>query len=241
MSEKPILRAVGVKKSYYAGKRELPVLRGIDFSMHKGECVLMYGPSGAGKSTLLHILGLIDVPTEGTLYLEEENITAIPANRRAQLRNEKFGFVFQFYHLLPDFSALENVMLPLLMRNGLLGWFRGKKKAKKRAEELLEIVGLKDRIHHKPSELSGGERQRVAIARALITEPQVLFLDEPTGNLDTKTADSILTLLKEMKNRFSQTFLMATHNKALVSFGTRVINIVDGKIVGEESDGAPKS
>jgi lipoprotein-releasing system ATP-binding protein len=239
-SDEIILKAVGIKKSYYAGGRQLPVLRGIDLSIKRGEGVLMYGPSGAGKSTLLHILGLIDVPTEGDIYLDGEKITALPAYQRARLRNEKFGFVFQFYHLLPDFNALENTMLPLLMRRRFLNWFVGKKAIKKKAEELLEIVGLKERMKHNPSELSGGERQRVAIARALITEPQVLFLDEPTGNLDTETADSILSLLKEMKSRFNQTFLMVTHNKALVSFGTRVINIVDGRIVGEGNDGSIK-
>jgi len=239
-SDEIILKAVGIKKSYYAGGRQLPVLRGIDLSIKRGEGVLMYGPSGAGKSTLLHILGLIDVPTEGDIYLDGEKITALPAYQRARLRNEKFGFVFQFYHLLPDFNALENTMLPLLMRRRFLNWFVGKKAIKKKAEELLEIVGLKERMKHNPSELSGGERQRVAIARALITEPQVLFLDEPTGNLDTETADSILSLLKGMKSRFNQTFLMVTHNKALVSFGTRVINIVDGRIVGEGNDGSIK-
>lgn len=236
MSEKTLLAAVGIKKSYYAGGRELPVLRGIDLSIRKGETLLIYGPSGAGKSTLLHILGLIDRPTEGSVRLDGEEIDKLSPAQRAAIRNREFGFVFQFYHLLPDFNALENVMLPLLMREKVFGWLVGKRRIRRRAEELLELVGLKERMRHRPAQLSAGERQRVALARALITEPKLLFLDEPTGNLDTKTADSILLLLKEMKKHFNQTFLMVTHNKALVSFGTRVINIVDGRIVGDGTD-----
>lgn len=237
MSKDTLLTASGIKKSYYAGGRELPVLRGIDISIKRGETLLIYGPSGAGKSTLLHILGLIDTPTEGIVRLDGKEINTLPPTQRAKIRNERFGFVFQFYHLLPDFNAVENVMLPLLMREKPLGWLSNRSRIRKTAEELLCLVGLKERMRHRPAQLSAGERQRVALARALITEPQILFLDEPTGNLDTKTADSILTLLKDMKEYFNQTFLMVTHNKALVSFGTRVINIIDGRIVGDRVDG----
>jgi len=224
-----LLEAKNLRKSYWAGKRELPVLRGIDLSVHEGETLLIYGPSGAGKTTLLHILALIDRPTGGEVRFEGRCVSDLTVSRRARLRNRNFGLVFQFFHLLPDFSALENVMLPLLIGGS------GRRAARKRAMRLLEAVGLADRAHHRPAELSGGEQQRVAIARA---QPKILFLDEPTGSLDTETASRILELLQQAKQEFCRTFVMVTHNRGLVWFGTRVINIVDGRIVKEIPDGA---
>ena len=236
MSE-TVIAAEGVEKSYFAGKRELPVLRGIDLSVRRGETLLLYGPSGAGKSTLLHILALIDRPTKGRVLLEGRDVTALGARARARLRNTAFGFVFQFYHLLPDFTALENVYIPVMMRYSFFGWRVRGRRARERARELLQTVGLGERMRHRPRELSGGEQQRVALARALVTEPKIVFLDEPTGNLDTRTAGKMMELLSEMKKKFSQTFLMVTHNRALVSYGMRTINIVDGRIVKEPPDG----
>ena len=226
-----VLEARGVRKSFWAGKRELPVLRGIDLKVREGETVLIYGPSGAGKSTLLHILALIDRPTEGEVLFEGKRVSDLTVSRRARIRNRNFGLVFQFFHLLPDFTALENVMLPLLV-----GGVASRRAARKRALQLLEVMGLTQRLHHRPSELSGGEQQRVAIARALITRPKILFLDEPTGSIDTETASQILSLLQKAKAEFCRTFVMVTHNRALVWFGTRVINIVDGRIVKETED-----
>lgn len=229
----PLLQAKGIRKSYWAGGRELPVLRGIDLVVQEGETVLVYGPSGAGKTTLLHILSLIDPPTEGEVVFEGRCVSGLTVSQRAQIRNRNFGLVFQFFHLLPDFSALENVMLPLLIRGGV-----SKRVARERALKLLEEMGLSERINHRPNELSGGEQQRVAIARALVTRPKILFLDEPTGSLDTETASQIFQLLKKAKEEFCKTFVMVTHNRELVWFGTRVINIVDGKLVKEIPDGA---
>ena len=226
-----VLEARGVRKSFWAGNRELPVLHGIDLKVREGETLLIYGPSGAGKSTLLHILALIDRPTEGEVLFEGRCVSDLTVSRRARIRNRNFGLVFQFFHLLPDFTALENVMLPLLV-----GGVASKRAARKRALQLLEVMGLTKRLHHRPSELSGGEQQRVAIARALITRPKILFLDEPTGSIDTETASQILSLLQKAKDEFCKTFVMVTHNRALVWFGTRVINIVDGRIVKEIED-----
>ena len=226
-----VLEARGVRKSFWAGNRELPVLHGIDLKVREGETLLIYGPSGAGKSTLLHILALIDRPTEGEVLFEGRCVSDLTVSRRARIRNRNFGLVFQFFHLLPDFSALENVMLPLL-----IGGIASRRVARERAIQLLEVMGLTKRLHHRPSELSGGEQQRVAIARALITRPKVLFLDEPTGSIDTETASQILGLLQKAKKEFCRTFVMVTHNRALVWFGTRVINIVDGRIVKETED-----
>ncbi len=226
-----LLQAVNVFKEYANGERTVPVLQGINLSIEQGEIVAIVGVSGAGKSTLLHILGILDTPTAGSVIYKGINLTQLSAKKQADLRNRNFGFVFQFYHLLPDFTALENVLFP-----GLIGSrFSGRKAATKnyteRAISLLGRVGLGDRVTHKPSQLSGGERQRVAIIRALINNPEVLLCDEPTGNLDTKTGHEILELIWNLNTTLNQTVVIVTHDEEIAKHAGRVIRIVDGCIL----------
>jgi lipoprotein-releasing system ATP-binding protein len=239
--ETPVLRAVGLMKSYYAGRRELPVVKGVDLALKRGEVLMICGPSGAGKSTLLHMLGLLDPPTAGEVYYRGEDVTDASPSRKALLRNRDFGFVFQFYHLLPDLDVVENTMLPLMIRESAFSWFGARKRHRRKVEDILAGMGLGERLKHKSSQLSGGERQRVAIARALVNDPEVLFCDEPTGNLDTKTAGEILDVLWKMKEKFDQTLVVVTHNAELAGHGTRQLNMVDGRLHhsdASESDGA---
>lgn len=228
--EETLLRAERIVKSYFAGKRELPVLKGIDLTLKTGEVLMICGPSGAGKSTLLHILGLLDPPTTGQVSYKGENITFASAGRKAYIRNMKFGFVFQFYHLLPDLNVFENTCLPLMIRESVLSWFPARGRYREKVETTLASMGLGERMKHRPSQLSGGERQRVAIARALVTDPEVLFCDEPTGNLDTVTAGEILDVLWKIKEDFDQTFIVVTHNRELAAKGTRQLDMIDGKL-----------
>lgn len=226
-----LLQAVNLFKEYANGERTVPVLQGINLSIEQGEIVAIVGVSGAGKSTLLHILGILDTPTAGSVIYKGVNLTQLSAKKQADIRNRNFGFVFQFYHLLPDFTALENVLLP-----GLIGSrFSGRKTATKNYTEsaisLLERVGLGDRVTHKPSQLSGGERQRVAIIRALINDPEVLLCDEPTGNLDTKTGHEILELIWNLNTTLNQTVVIVTHDEEIAKHASRIIRIVDGFIL----------
>ncbi|HJW87510.1 MAG TPA: ABC transporter ATP-binding protein [Candidatus Brocadiaceae bacterium] len=225
-----LLQAVNVSKEYTAGERTLPVLQGVNLAVRKGEIVTIVGVSGAGKSTLLHILGILDTPTSGSVFYKGINLTKLSAKRQAEMRNRVFGFVFQFYHLLPDFTALENVLLPSLIGNSLSHWKNVKKERRDRAVSLLETVGLGDRIQHKPSQLSGGERQRVAITRALINEPELLLCDEPTGNLDTKTGQEIRELLWSLNEKLNQTVVVVTHDEKIAENAGRIIRITDGRI-----------
>jgi len=201
------------------------VLRGVDISIDSGEIVSIVGPSGSGKSTLLHILGTLDKPDRGEVLLSNENISSLQGNRLAGFRNRHIGFVFQFHHLLPEFSALENVCIP--------GWLtsRSKNEVKQRAEELLKILGLSHRLDNKPNQLSGGEQQRVAVARALINKPDVVFADEPTGNLDTANAKELHQLFFDLRKKFNQTFLIVTHNEELAQLSDRTLTMKDGKII----------
>lgn len=203
----------------------LPVLKGVDINVSKGEIVTIVGSSGAGKSTLLHILGTLDTPTGGEVWLEDVNITALKGNKLADFRNRNLGFIFQFHHLLPEFSALENVCIP--------GFIKGAKPniVKDRAVFLLETLGLKERLEHRPAQLSGGEQQRVAVARALINEPKIVMADEPTGNLDSQNARELHQLFTELSERFQQTFIIVTHNEDLAKMSTRSLTMKDGKIV----------
>lgn len=225
-----LLGATGLKRSYFAGKRELPVIKGVDLAVEQGEILMICGPSGAGKSTLLHMLGLLDPPTEGDVTYLGEKVTSASPSRRAFVRNRHFGFVFQFYHLLPDLNVLENSLLPLMIRESALSWYSARRRHREKVEGILASMGLGERLKHRPSQLSGGERQRVAIGRALVNDPQVLFCDEPTGNLDSKTAGEILEVLWKVKEKFNQTFLVVTHNEELAKQGTRVLNMIDGKL-----------
>ena len=215
-----------VSKVYWDGGRHLQVLKEITFSVDGGEGVAILGPSGSGKTTLLNILSGLDAASEGSVKLEGRELSALNTVERADLRNRRIGFVFQFYHLLPEFTALENVMLPALMkRNSTRQSFDG---VSRRAAELLEKVGLKGRASHYPSELSGGEQQRVAIARALVNEPAILFCDEPTGNLDPKTGEGIRALIRDFFEKEKKTVLVATHDERIARMATRVWNIVKG-------------
>lgn len=215
-----LLSATDIHKKYGT----LEVLKGVDISIEKGEIVSIVGSSGAGKSTLLHILGTLDQPDRGAVYLNELKITSLRSKKLSQFRNKHIGFIFQFHHLLPEFSALENVCIP--------GWISNAKKSlvKERAKELLTILGLKDREEHKPSQLSGGEQQRVAVARALINTPSVVFADEPTGNLDSANAKELHHLFFELRKKFNQTFLIVTHNEELAQLSDRIVHMKDGKI-----------
>lgn len=216
-----MLKAVNLFKSY----GQLPILKNINVSFAENEMVAIVGPSGAGKSTLLHLLGTLDTADSGSILFNNKDLSKLKAKELNKLRNEEFGFIFQFHHLLPEFSAIENVCIP--------GWIaeQSMSQTRKRAAELLEIVGLSHRLEHKPSELSGGEQQRVAIARALMNNAKVIFADEPTGNLDTQNALQINELFKELKKEFKQTFIIVTHNEELAKSADRIIHMKDGEII----------
>ncbi|MFO7975367.1 MAG: ABC transporter ATP-binding protein [Candidatus Hydrogenedentota bacterium] len=221
----PVIECRGLEKTYHDGSRELRILRGIDLEVHDGDLMVVTGPSGVGKSTLLHIIGTLDRPTGGEVLFRG---TSLPKTGRAainRIRNEEIGFVFQFYHLLPEFTALENVMMPALCR--------GKRRAQcePRAEELLNTVGLTERVTHKPGQLSGGEQQRVAIARALFNEPSVVLADEPTGNLDEHTGEGILELLYGLNATRNVTLIMVTHDESLAERAGRWVHLHEGQAI----------
>lgn len=205
------------------------ILKGISLHIEASEVVSLVGPSGAGKSTLLSILGTLDKPTSGSVWIDGENVVQMSERKRAFFRNRYIGFVFQFHHLLPEFTALENVFLPALIKG------EKRRVCEKRAKELLDGVGLAHRMHHKPSELSGGEQQRVAIARALINQPRVVFADEPTGNLDSANAEALHQLFFDLRSAYKQTFVIVTHNEHLASMADRTLHLVDGRIQDEVS------
>lgn len=216
-----MLAATGIYKTY----GHLNVLRGVDVSINKGEIVSIVGSSGAGKSTLLHILGTLDKADRGQVALNGQQINSLSGKKLAAFRNNHIGFVFQFHHLLPEFTALENVCIP--------GWIAGKKKKEviERAESLLQTLGLAQRMENKPQQLSGGEQQRVAVARALINNPAIVMADEPTGNLDSANAKELHQLFIDLRNRFEQTFLIVTHNEELAKMSDRVLMMKDGLMV----------
>ncbi len=218
-----MLKATGIFKKYGS----LEVLKGVDIAIQKGEIVSIAGSSGAGKSTLLHILGTLDLADEGHVIIDGIDVTRLKGNKLSDFRNSHIGFVFQFHHLLPEFSALENICIP--------GWISGKnnKEVKQRAMELLGILNLKDRADHNPGELSGGEQQRVAVARALINNPSIVMADEPTGNLDSANARELHNLFIDLRKRFQQTFLIVTHNEELAKISDRILHMRDGKMVDE--------
>ena len=220
-----ILKAENIYKIYKDGKIHLAVLKDVSFEVKSGEILLIIGPSGAGKSTLLHLLGGLDEPSIGRILFKGEDLCFLSDRKKAEIRNKKIGFLFQFYHLLPEFSALENVMLPALISRV------SKTIARKKAGELLELVGLKNRIRHKSYQLSGGEQQRVAIARTLINDPEIILCDEPTGNLDSQRGEQIAHLLRDLNQVQSKTLIIVSHEEKLATMANRIINICDGEIV----------
>lgn len=216
-----IIKGTGIVKRYGS----LEVLQGIDITINKGEVVSIVGASGAGKTTLLTILGTLDLPDQGQLEINNQNVMQLDSGKLSAFRNEHIGFVFQFHHLLPEFTALENVCMPALIKG------TSKKEAEQRAQQLLERLGLSGRVNHKPSELSGGEQQRVAVARALMNEPAVVFADEPSGNLDSSTAKELHELFFALRDEMQQTFVIVTHNEQLADMADRKLVMKDGLIV----------
>ncbi|MGE4357171.1 MAG: ABC transporter ATP-binding protein [Candidatus Omnitrophota bacterium] len=225
-----IVEVNNLHKTYTHSGRPLEVLKGINLKIEKGEFLAIVGPSGAGKSTLLHLLGGLDMPTKGEVYFEGVNLYNIKEEERAKIRNKKIGFVFQLYHLLPEFSVLENVYIAGLAYGG----FKKRKMCKERAEEILSMLGLKDRLQHKPVELSGGEQQRVAIARALMNEPILLLCDEPTGNLDSRMGELVIGYLRKLNEEKKQTIVLVTHAREIGETAGRIVYIKDGEIKGED-------
>jgi lipoprotein-releasing system ATP-binding protein len=224
------LSAVGLVKSYQKGKMSVPVLRGADVEVGHGEFLAVVGASGSGKSTLLHVLGLLDAPDAGEVRLDGGRIDHRPDRHRDRLRNQTFGFVFQFYHLLPELTALENVMMPRLIRHGVWSYLGRRRAVRAEAVGLLERVGLGHRLTHYPSELSGGEMQRAAIARALAGRPAVLLADEPTGNLDAATGQTVLELLRDLNKERGLTMMMVTHDVQIAQQADRVVRLAEGRI-----------
>lgn len=216
-----MLQANGIYKSYGA----LEILKGVDFSVQKGEIVTIVGASGAGKSTLLHIVGTLDRADGGEVIINGTNVSKLSASAISAFRNTQIGFIFQFHHLLPEFTALENICIPAYIAR------KSKKEAEARALDLLAMLGLEHRANHKPNELSGGEQQRVAVARALVNNPAVILADEPSGNLDSQTAESLHLLFRDLREKFSQTFIIVTHNEDLAAMADRKVVMKDGHIL----------
>ena len=224
MNNSLILKAENLSKSFTSGNTVLEILKGLYVNIRKGEMVAIVGASGVGKSTLLHILGLLENPTAGKVFYEGIDASGLKENELAKFRNEKIGFVFQFHHLLNEFTALENVMIP-----ALIGGYK-KSQAKNISDDILKSVGLAERVNHKPGELSGGEQQRVAIARALVMKPKIVLADEPTGNLDQTTGEEVFELLKKLKKEREETFVIVTHNLSLAKEADRILELKGGKL-----------
>ncbi|TDQ08164.1 ABC transporter ATP-binding protein [Pedobacter metabolipauper] len=216
-----MLKATGIMKAY----GNLPILKGVDFEVEKGEIVSIIGASGAGKSTLLHILGTLDKPDQGEVELNGVKINKLSGELLSVFRNQNIGFVFQFHHLLPEFTALENICIPAFIAK------KPKKQAEDRAKELLGLLGLSDRAQHKPNQLSGGEQQRIAVARALVNNPAIILADEPSGNLDSANANSLHQFFISLRDNFNQTFVIVTHNEDLAKISNRVVTMKDGMIL----------
>ena len=229
-SREPLVRCEGLHKSYRKGKYSVPVLRGVDLEVYPGEFLAIIGQSGSGKSTLLHLLGTLDAPDAGSIAFQETRIDGLSTSARDILRNRYFGMIFQFYHLLPELSTLENVLTPFMIREPAWRYWLRRKMYHEQATELLELVGLGHRLTHKPKELSGGEMQRAAIARALVVQPQLLLADEPTGNLDRTTGQDILSVLRTLNRQRMLTIVMVTHDLSIAEQADRVVRLVEGRV-----------
>ena len=232
----PLLSAVNLHKAYRKHAIEVPVLRGLDLEVQEGEFLSVVGASGSGKSTLLHLLGTLDKPDQGSIRLAGERIDNLPAERRDRLRNQTFGYIFQFYHLLPELSTLDNVLMPAYIAESVVGWWKSRREWRRRAHEMLDRVGLTHRLKHKPRELSGGEMQRAAVARALLTRPRVLFADEPTGNLDAETGGGIVRLLRALNRDDGVTIVMVTHNTDIAATTDRVVRMSHGRVAEDDRE-----
>src|SRR6266852_7368670 len=233
-----LLTATDLHKTYRKNADQVRVLRGVDLEVEAGEFVCVVGASGSGKSTLLHLFGTLDRPDKGEIHLEGERIDNLPSERRDQLRNQTFGFIFQFYHLLPELNTLENVLVPHMISHSLWSWLGQRRALRRRGQELLDRVGLGHRLRHRPRELSGGEMQRAAIARALVNHPRILLADEPTGNLDSATGAEIIRLLRDLNRQDGLTIIMVTHNLDLVAGTDRVVRLTEGRV--EETNPSPR-
>ena len=227
----PLVSVQNVSKVFEHEGRSLEVLKGIDLDIDAGDMVTIVGPSGAGKSTLLHLVGTLDLPTEGRIIYAGQDVTRLGSSDLAEFRNRSIGFVFQFHHLLPEFTALENVLMP--------GLIQGRRRLEDRARLLLHEVGLSSRLTHRPGELSGGEQQRVALARALLMEPKLVLADEPTGNLDSQTSESVQSLFFDLNRRHGTTFLIVTHSRDFAAMMPRQVSMKDGRIVSDERRSKP--
>ena len=232
--ESAIIKLEDVWKVYHMGEVEVPALRGLNLEVYPGEFVAIMGPSGSGKSTAMNMIGCLDVPTRGHIFLEGQDISRLHESDLAQIRGKKIGFIFQTFNLMPGLTALENVMLPMT--------FQGipRHEREMRAEKLLNLVGLSDRINHKPTELSGGQQQRVAIARSLANDPEVILADEPTGNLDTKTGREVMEMLSNLHREEKKVIIMVTHDQDISQYAERILHLRDGRIVSDEENRSPK-
>jgi putative ABC transport system ATP-binding protein len=222
--KKPIIELRDVWKIYKMGEVEVPALRGLNLKVYPEEFIAIMGPSGSGKSTAMHMIGCLDIPTKGKVFLDSEDISTLEESDLAQIRGRKIGFIFQTFNLMPGLTAMENVMLPMIFQDVPL------EKREKIAKDLLKKVGLKHRLNHKPTELSGGEQQRVAIARSLVNNPQVILADEPTGNLDSKMGMEVMSMLSNLHEKESKTIIVVTHDKTVAKFADKIYHLKDGKI-----------
>jgi lipoprotein-releasing system ATP-binding protein len=229
----PILRATALRKSFRMGDSTVEVLKHVDLVVRRGEFLAIEGRSGSGKSTLLHLLGALDITDSGSIQYEDQDFARLSATERSRLRNTQFGFVFQFYHLLPELNVLENTLLASMIEHSWTKYHSKKRELQDRARAVLEQLGMSHRLKHRPAHLSGGERQRVAIARALINNPRVLFADEPTGNLDAETGRQIMNVLEKLHRDTGQTVLMVTHDRTLAREADRILLLKDGHLVSE--------
>jgi lipoprotein-releasing system ATP-binding protein len=226
-----IIEARDLYKDYHKGRLTVPVLKGATLSIKQGEFCAILGKSGSGKSTLLHLLGTLDSPTKGEIHYQQTRIDNLAPRKRDQLRNHEFGLIFQFYHLLPELSTLENVLMPRMISDGPFRYWANRKKHAERAKQLLDLVGLSHRLKHRPSELSGGEMQRVAIARALVSKPKLLLADEPTGNLDAANGAEVLGILQKLRSEEQLTVVMVTHDESIADRADRCIRLQNGRVV----------